>query len=156
MELVTDWKELLTLFDQHGVKYMLIGGYAVSFHARPRMTQALDLFLEASVENSLRLHRALGEFGFGSVFPDPTIFNDPDLVIVLGQPSVKLDLLTTIPGVSFEESYSRRSTFLWAGVPVQVISREDLIQAKRASGRARDLEDVVMLQQTSRPDENPA
>ena len=120
------------------------------------MTQDLDLFLEASVENSLRLHRALGEFGFGSVFPDPTIFNDPDLVIVLGQPPVKLDLLTTIPGVSFEESYSRRSTFLWAGVPVQVISREDLIQAKRASGRARDLEDVVMLQQTSRPDENPA
>lgn len=141
-----DLKELLRAFNEQRVKYLVVGGYAFGVYAEPRATKDLDLFIQANEENSEAVFRALAEYGAplagfsSSDFRDGTSFQ-------IGQPPARIDLLQSIDGVSFEEAWEHRiEGLIDAEIPTVVISREDLIKNKLASGRERDLLDVKELQ----------
>lgn len=141
-----DLKELLRAFNEQKVKYLVVGGYAFGVYAEPRATKDLDLFIQADEENSKAVFRALAEYGAplagfsSSDFRDGTSFQ-------IGQPPARIDLLQSIDGVTFEDAWEHRiEGLIDAETPTIVISKEDLIKNKLATGRERDLLDVKELQ----------
>jgi len=146
MALHPDFRDLLSAFAEEQVKYLLIGGYAVSFHSRPRFTKDIDLWIADDPENLARVHAALTTFG-----APPSILRDlealgPDEILYMGKPPVRVDILRVIPGVDFSDAFERRVETEWDGVPVLVISLDDLVNAKRAAGREQDRLDVIALE----------
>ncbi len=145
MEVQPDFRELLALFNAHKVEYIIVGAYALAFHGAPRFTADLDLFINPSPENSHRILTALGEFGFKSVDLTTADFLHPEKVVQLGVPPVRVDILTSLTGVSWEEAFSGRSKGKYGDIPVYFIGREQFIANKRALGRKRDLADLEAL-----------
>lgn len=146
MALQADFRDLLEVFADEGVRYLLIGGYAVAFHARPRMTKDIDLWIAADEGNRGRVERALQRFGAPAHVIETFRSAKLDEIVYIGSPPVRVDILQTIPGVSFEAAYSARCAGEWEGVEVSVISRQDLIRAKRAAGRPQDILDANLLE----------
>ncbi len=140
-----DFKEFLQLLNDHGVEYMLVGGYAVGFYGYPRYTGDLDIWVKPSRESGERLKRVLEKFGFGSLTITAEDFAKDDAVIQLGYPPLRIDLVTTLDGVSFDECYMRRQTYAAEGVSVDFIALDDLKRNKRTVGRTRDLDDLENL-----------
>src|SRR3984885_14531838 len=140
-----DLKELLRAFNDHAVKYLIVGGYAFGVHAEPRATQALDLFIRAGKENSEALFRALAQYGAPVDGLSPADFMDGS-VFQIGQPPGRVDILQHIDGISFDQAWENRIEGLVDGeVLTLVISKDDLIQNKLASGREQDILDVKKL-----------
>ncbi|HEY4185714.1 MAG TPA: hypothetical protein VGP07_11635 [Polyangia bacterium] len=150
MEIYPDFRDLIGAFAAADVRYLLVGGYAVGFHGRPRFTKDLDLWIEDSEENLLRLAEALVSFGAPGNLADELRRAEPLDVVWMGRPPTRIDLVKAIPGVTFADVYPRRTTFAWHDVFVAVIGRNDLIAAKRASGRDQDLLDVKVLEGAER------
>jgi predicted nucleotidyltransferase len=141
--LPNDLRELLLVFNEHGVEYLLVGGYAVGVYAEPRATKDMDVFLRPERDNSEAVYRALAAYEAPLNDIAPADFcNEPDFVFQIGQPPLRIDLLQKIDGVTFEEAWSKRTEAFIDGVPVHVISAEHLIQNKLASGRLQDLADA--------------
>lgn len=140
-----DFREFLRLLNVHGVEYLLIGGYAVSYHGYPRATQDLDVWIAISPANAQRMVAALREFGFAvpDLSPDP--FLRERSVVRMGVPPMRIEMVTTISGVRFEECYPQRAMDILDGVEVALISLHHLKANKRASGRYRDLDDLEHL-----------
>jgi sugar phosphate isomerase/epimerase len=107
--LPSDFKEFLRLLDEMGVKYVIVGGYAVGYHGYPRSTGDMDVWVESTEENAERVVRALKEFGFDVPELSPDLFLDPDRVIRMGHPPLRIEILTSVTGVSFEKCYSARA-----------------------------------------------
>lgn len=149
MNLHQDFKDLLSVFAQEKVDYLLIGGYAVSFHARPRYTKDLDLWVLPTAENLRRVYRALAKFGAPLHVLRDLESLLPDEVLWMGNPPVRVDILQNVDGVEFEPAFRRRLQVEWHGVPVSMISRQDLIAAKLAAGRPQDLVDAENLKDLS-------
>lgn len=148
MELPQDWKEFLSLLVEHRVRFLLIGGHAMAAHGFPRFTADLDVWVEAGAANAERVMRALVAFGFGDVRGlSDADFTSPGTVVALGNPPMRIDLLTTISGVEFKRAWTRRRRTTVAGIQLWMISAEDLIANKRAAGRPKDLLDVQTLLQ---------
>ena len=145
MEVQQDFRELLALFNDHRVSYVIVGGYALAFHGAPRFTGDLDIFVKPDHENAGRIVAALGAFGFASLGLTESDFERPDQVIQLGVSPVRVDLLTSITGLSWEEVIASRVPSNYGDVPVNYIGREELILNKRATGRAKDLADLEAL-----------
>jgi hypothetical protein len=149
--MLKDQREILAAFNAHGVKYLVIGGHAVSIHADPRGTKDLDLFIKADEENSQAVFAALIEFGapIGGLTPDD--FNDkPTTVFQMGVEPGRVDILQGIAGVTFDDAWEDRVEKLLDGnTPAHVISREHLIQNKLAVGRHQDLADVEKLREAA-------
>jgi hypothetical protein len=124
---------------------LLVGGHAVAFHGYPRFTGDTDFLVERSQENAARLETALRAFGFGSLGLGAKDFLDAETVVQLGRPPCRIDLLTSIDNVVFQEAWNRRETAQLDGLPVPVISREDLLANKRAVARPQDLADIARL-----------
>ena len=140
-----DLKELLRAFNDHGVRYLVVGGYAFGVHAEPRATKDLDLFISSDKENSEAVFRALAQYGAPLTGLSPADFRD-DTVFQIGQPPARIDLLQHIDGVSFDEAWENRIEGLLDGeVRTVVISKDDLIRNKLASGREQDVLDVKKL-----------
>ena len=140
-----DYKDLLSAFHSHGVKYLIVGGFAVIYHAQPRFTKALDLFINADLENAKATYAALADFGVSMQGIRPEDFTDRSNFFRFGREPKGFDILPTIPGVEFEAAWDRRvetTIDTQTGLPAFFISSEDLIASKLASGRARDLADV--------------
>lgn len=132
-------------FQQHEVKYVIIGGIASVLHGVPRATFDLDILIEASTGNAERLLAALTDAGFGTaaltdaqdvMAHEITVFND----------RVRIDVQTWTPGLSFQDAWCRRKTMTYQGQDFFIVSREDLIASKRATGRKVDLDDVRLLE----------
>lgn len=141
--LPNDLRELLLAFNAHGVEYLLVGGYAVGIHAEPRATKDRDLFVRPEAANSVIVYRALVAYGAPLTGVTPGDFcNDPNSIFQIGQPPLRIDILQHIDGVTFDEAWSRRTEAHIDGIAVHVISAEDLIRNKLASGRLRDLADA--------------
>ena len=157
-----DFKDLFALLNKYKVKYLVVGGYAVSRHAQPRVTKDLDLLIQPAPKNAAALFRALQEFGAPlriRTRPDadpqtPTRrltakdFEDRGAWYTMGVPPVAIDILPEIPGVTFNTAWKNRSTQVVdgeTGLIAHFISRADLIAAKLAAGRQRDLADVDEL-----------
>lgn len=147
MDLINDLKEFVRLLDAHEVKYLIVGGAAVNVLGFVRMTEDLDFWLERSERNADRTLAVLAEFGFQGEFCKDDLL-DPTAVLMLGRPPNRIDLLTGISGREFSDCYSRRTYELLDGLRVPMISIEDLIINKKASGRPKDLADVAEFEKT--------
>ncbi len=145
MELQSDFRELLELFNKHDVEYLIVGGYALAFHGAPRYTGDIDILLHPTMDNSKRVMAALGEFGFGNVGLNESDFDHSGPVIQLGVPPVRVDLLTAIDGVPWEAACAGKAPGRYGDVPVNYIGRWEFIANKRAAGRQKDLADIEAL-----------
>ncbi len=145
----TDFSDLLNLFKAKNVKYMVIGGYAVVQYTEPRFTKDLDLWISTHPDNAEAVFAALKEFGAPLEGMSPKDFSEEGYFYQMGVPPVRVDVLMGIPGVQFDEAWERRIEVQFDDVSVTIISREDLIQAKRAAGRPQDLLDADSLEQAS-------
>ena len=147
-----DLKELLSVFNEHGVKYLIVGGYAVSFHAQPRATKDLDLFIKADLENATIARNALISFGAPLSNISASDLANPLNFIRFGREPLAVDILPRIDGVDFDEAWEHRVVGLIdkaSGLTALFISKEDLVAAKLASGRMRDLADVEEIRAAS-------
>jgi hypothetical protein len=141
-----DWREFLSLMISKRVKFLVLGGHAVSVHAHPRVTEDLDVFVEASALNAKRLRSVLVDFGFGESAPTVEALATAGKVFMVGFPPWRIDILTKISGVKFETAWKNRVRLRLSVGTINLISRGDLIRNKRASGRPKDLADLVALQ----------
>jgi hypothetical protein len=140
-----DLKELLRAFNEHGVKYLIVGGYAFGAHAEPRATKDLDVFIATDETNSEAVYRALAAYGAPLDGFSPSDFRD-ESGFQIGQPAARVDILQRISGVKFEDAWENRVEGLIDGeVLAQVISRDDLIRNKLEAGRDQDMLDVKAL-----------
>jgi predicted nucleotidyltransferase len=135
----------LRLLSAHGVEYLLVGGYAVGYHGYPRATADLDLWIALRPENAERVTAAVREFGFDMPEVQPTAFLEPDRIVRMGVPPLRIELLTTLSGVEFDACYARREVATLEGVEISLIALEDLKANKRAAGRHQDLNDLEHL-----------
>ena len=145
MQLPPDFKEFLKLLNDHSVRYLLIGGYAVGYHGYPRATEDLDIWVAIHPENARKLVSVLKKFGFDT--PDITseLFLQKPKIIRMGFPPMRLEITTYISGVEFDECYQTRIIDMLDGVEVSLINLHYLKQNKKASGRAKDIADLENL-----------
>ena len=146
MKLSDDIRELWAEFAQEGVEFVLVGGWAVSLHARPRTTKDIDLVLRGYPENLERAAAALARFGAPALVVDAVRRQRPDEVIYFERPPVRVDLLRSIDGVSEEELFDAAVPMTVDGAHIRVIALEHLIRNKRAAGRPQDLLDAELLE----------
>jgi predicted nucleotidyltransferase len=140
-----DFREFLKLCNRKRVKYLLIGGYAVGYHGYPRATADLDIWIEMSPANAARMVDVLRAFGFDLPELSADLFLGSSNIVRLGNPPLRLEILTAISGVDFAECYADRERAEMDGIRVDVINREHLKRNKAASGRAKDLDDLEHL-----------
>lgn len=146
-----DFKDLLRAFNANAVKYLIIGDHALAVHHIPRATKDLDLFIRSDKENAEAAFRALAQFGAPLEGMSPADFAD-GTTFQIGQEPDRIDILQKIDGISFDEAWVNRIEGTIDGeVPALVISKEDLIRNKLASGREQDLLDAKKLKALSRP-----
>jgi hypothetical protein len=145
MEVQPDFRELLGLFNAHSVEYMIVGGYALAFHGAPRFTADLDIFVRTTAQNARRILAALDDFGFGSLNLSAEDFSTQDRVVQLGVPPVRVDIITSLSGVCWEECWAGRQPGAYGDVAVVFIGRAQFIANKRATGRRQDLADLEAL-----------
>lgn len=149
MKLPDDFRDLLEEFDREKVEWVIIGGYAFAFHAQPRATKDLDIFIEGSEDNRARASRALAAYGAPNTVVEAVRALAESEVAYLGRPPLRIDILRAIDGVTPQALLANAVVASWDGQPVRVIGLDDLIANKRAAGRPRDLADVAMLEQVS-------
>ena len=148
MTLPEDLRQLLFAFNEHGVEYLVVGGYAVGAYSEPRATKDLDLFIRSEIKNSEAVYRALAAYGAPIAGLTPADFrDDPHSIFQIGQPPARVDILQHIDGVDFDEAWNQRTDASVSGVPAHIISVEHLIQNKLQSGRIRDLADVEAIRE---------
>lgn len=140
-----DFREFVELLIKHKSEYLIVGGYAVGIHGHPRFTGDLDIWLNPSSENAQRIIECVNEFGFSSFGLRKEDFLNPENVIQLGYPPLRIDLMTHIDGVSFLECFQNRKEVEIDGLIVNFIGYQDLIRNKKETGRLRDLDDIDHL-----------
>ena len=150
MELSKDLAEFIRLFNQNRVEYLIVGGWAAGFHSIPRFTGDIDIFIRATTENAQRILKVLAEFGFGSLNISVEDLTRPNYVIQLGKVPNRIDLLTSLTSVKFEDAWPNRVCEIISGEDLVFIGREDLKRNKIALGRPRDLMDVDALERTEK------
>jgi hypothetical protein len=145
MEAQPDFRELLGLFNANGVEYLIVGGYALARHGAPRFTGDIDILVKPDPANARRVVDALGTFGFGSLGLTAGDFTAPDNIVQLGVPPVRIDILNSLTGVSWEDAHAGRVDGEYGGLPVFFIGRATLVANKRALGRKKDQADLEAL-----------
>lgn len=147
MPINPDFRDLLAAFNGHDVTYLVVGGYALSYRARPRTTKYLDVWVFASPSNAPRIWKAVQSFGAPLTDLTPKDLKHPGIVLQMGLPPNRIDLLTKIDGVNFEEAWPERQIGRYGDQPMPLLSRRLLIQNKRATGRTQDLADAEALEE---------
>ncbi len=151
LDLDPDFAEFFECLARHSVRYLVVGGYALAAHGLPRATGDLDVWVMVDPANARNVMQALVDFGFGDVGLSEDDFLGPNQVVQLGYPPYRIDILTAIDGVAFEQAWERRITVASATSELDVIGRDDLIANKLASGRPRDRDDVERILRGSDP-----
>jgi hypothetical protein len=147
METQSDFRELLELFNSHKVEYIIVGAHALAFHGAPRYTGDIDILVKSDIANAARIMAALNDFGFGGVGLDVSDFVKPDQIIQLGFPPLRIDIITSISGVSWEEAYAGRARGAYGAIEVNYIGRQELVKNKKATGRKKDIVDSEALEE---------
>ncbi len=145
VKLPKDFKELLRLLNANGIKYLLIGGYAVGFHGYPRTTNDIDIFVARDSENAQRLVKSLIDFGFGTGEFSTELFMQEKSIVRMGVEPLKIEIANFISGIEFEEAYQDKVIGLIDEIEMSIISLEHLKINKKASGRYKDLNDLEHL-----------
>ena len=140
-----DFREFVESLNSNKVKYLIVGGYAIAFHGHPRYTKDLDVWLELSEENASNVMKALKDFGFGDLEISKEDFLHEGMVIQIGYPPNRIDLINSPDGVDFDECYVSKIEVEIDGVKISLIDLENLKKNKKASGRLQDLADLEKL-----------
>lgn len=151
MDLQPDFKELLALFNARRVEYLIVGAYALAFHGAPRYTGDIDLLVRPAPDNAKAILAALADFGFASLGLSEGDFLQPDRVIQLGVPPVRIDLLTSLTGITWEEANAHRVAGQYGDLPVYFIGKTEYIRNKKATGRKKDEADIEALGDSPAP-----
>jgi len=146
-----DFKDLLLALGAERVEYLVIGGYAVSFHAKPRFTKDIELWVRDDSENLARLAAALETFGAPATVLNSLRSGAADEIAWFGIPPTRVDILRSVSGGDFGAAYASRVDADWDGVPVSIVGLDTLIALKRAAGREQDLRDVRALERRKTP-----
>lgn len=141
-----DFREMLLALSAEEAEFLVVGAYAVAAHGAPRATGDLDIWVATSGDNPERVFRALAQYGAPLANLNAEDLRSPDLIFQIGVTPLRVDIITTIGGVRFDEAYPRRLSVAMEGLTVPVLSLDDLIINKRAAGRPRDMEDVRVLE----------
>ncbi len=145
IEFPIDFTEFLKLLNANEVEYLLVGGFAVAIHGYPRATADMDVWVARHRDNARRIVTTLREFGFDVPSLNEELFLRPDQIVRMGNPPIRIELLTSIDGVDFDECVHRAIVQMVDGSPISVIGLDDLKVNKRASGRSKDLADLDNL-----------
>jgi len=146
MALNPDWKDFLELLESSGAEFLLVGAWARAFLGEPRMTGDIDFWIRRSPENAEKLVRVVKEFGFGSLGLTVDDFLSEDMVVQLGYPPRRIDILTRITGVTFEEAWEEKGEGTLDGIRVHYLSKQHFVRNKRATGRPKDLADIEAIE----------
>jgi hypothetical protein len=144
MKVHRDFKDFISLMHANGVEYVIVGSFALSFHGHPRATGDMDVWIRRSPENASRILKALDAFGFGSLWVTGDDLLE-DKVIQLGQPPVRIDLMTELDGLTPDEVWAGRVAGRFGDMPVFYLGRDAFIRNKRSLGRHKDLADLEAL-----------
>jgi len=145
MVLPPDFKEFLKLLNDKNIKYLLIGGYAVGYHGYPRATNDMDIWIAINPKTAKQMVAALKEFGFDTSLLSEELFLKENSIVRMGIAPIRIEILTTISGVNFEECFKQRLVDEIDGVKINIIGLEQLKINKKASGRHKDLDDYENL-----------
>ncbi|MBI4707714.1 MAG: hypothetical protein HY761_07305 [Candidatus Omnitrophica bacterium] len=145
MEVQQDFRDLLALFNTHKVDYIIVGAHALAYHGAPRYTGDIDIFVRPDSENAQRILSALEKFGFGSLGLTVEDFMVSGNVVQLGVAPVRVDIVTSLTGLSWEEAYVNRVAGTYGDIEVYYIGKEQFIQNKRAIGRKKDIADIEAI-----------
>jgi len=145
MEIQSDFKELLELLNSHEVEYIIVGAYALAFYGSPRYTGDIDIYVKPDSQNAEKIVYALNDFGFGSLNLTIEDFSQPDTVIQLGVPPHRIDLITSITGVTWDKAFENRIAGKYGDLEVFFLGRNEYIQNKKATGRKKDLADLESI-----------
>jgi hypothetical protein len=145
MEVQQDFRDLLALFNAHEIDYLIIGAHALAYHGSPRYTGDMDILVRPDLQNARRILRALDEFGFGSIGLTVEDFVSSDKVVQLGVAPVRIDIVTSITGVSWDDAAAGRVAGTYGDVEVYYIGKKQFILNKRALGRKKDLSDLEAI-----------
>jgi predicted nucleotidyltransferase len=145
MKINSDFKDLLRDLNAAGVRYLIVGGYAVMVYAEPRYTKDLDVWIEPAEANAQRLFAALAQFGAPTQDIRPGDFTEPEVFFQIGVEPVRIDIMTSVPGLDFAASWERKAIVDFGGESAPVLCREDVVKSKKAAGRTRDRQDVRRL-----------
>jgi hypothetical protein len=145
-----DFRDLLAEFNVQGVEYLVVGAHALAAHGHVRATKDLDIWVRPDVENAKRVLKALTEFGAPLHDLTEADLANPGTVFQMGLPPLRIDVITAIDGVSFDEAWPARLMTRFAGEPTAVLSKEHLIRNKRAAGRTQDLADIEWLERNAK------
>ena len=140
-----DFKEFLKLMNSYDVEYLLIGGFAVAYHGYPRATGDMDIWIAISHNNARKMVALLKEFGFNVPELSNKLFLEKKKVVRMGVPPIRIEIITDISGVVFNDCYKQRICDIIDGVKVNIIDLENLKKNKKASGRLKDLNDLENL-----------
>lgn len=143
--LTQDFKEFLTLLNENGVEYLLIGGYAVGYYGYPRTTADMDIWIAIHPDNSKRMVEVFNQFGLRGADVNEALFQQPGNIVRVGLPPVRIEVLNEIDGVEFAECFSRCQPVQIDGLSVNLISLADLRRNKQAAARHKDLDDIEHL-----------
>ena len=142
----SDYKDMLQVLSKNGVKFLLVGAYAMGAHGYPRATGDIDIWVEPSAENSARVYRSMATFGAPLHEIDKTTFATPGIVFQIGVAPRRIDIITTISGVGFDDAHQQQQIIEIEGLSVPILSLGDLIRNKRATGRDKDRLDADRLE----------
>ncbi len=149
-ESTKDFEELLECLIRHAVRFVVVGAHAVAYHAKPRYTKDLDLFVEPDPDNGTRIVAALEEFGFAGVGIVRADFDRPGRIVQLGSPPNRVDLMTSIDGVTFADAWDSRVEGSYGSAQVPYIGYEALVRNKTTAARAQDLADLELLKRVKK------
>jgi predicted nucleotidyltransferase len=141
-----DFNDLLSELNAEGARYLLVGGYALSFYGRPRATGDLDLWVDSTVVNAERVFRSLARYGAPLEGITPEDFSKPGTVLQIGVAPNRVDILTSLTGLTFEKAWENRKAISLGGIPLFVISELDFIRNKRSVARAQDIVDAEEIE----------
>jgi len=144
-DLPKNFLEFSKLLNDHKVKYLIVGGYAVIHHGYPRSTVDFDVFVEMTRINAKRLSKAIADFGFDPAEYSPEFFLRPSSILMIGREPWRIDIFTTIKGLDFKTAHKSRVLLSVGGVPIPFVSKADLITSKKAANRDRDRDDLKRL-----------
>ena len=145
IELPRDFSEFLRSLSSRGVRYLVVGGYAVAWHGYPRSTQDLDVWIGIDPGNAAATADAIREFGFDTPNLSEALFLERGRVVRMGYPPIRIEVLTSVSGLEFEDAWSRRIEADLGSATVPILNLEDLKTNKRAAGRHKDLDDLEHL-----------
>lgn len=145
MEIQQDFKELLELFNRHKVEYIIVGSYALAYYGSPRYTGDIDLYVNPSRENAEKIISALKDFGFGSLNLTIEDFCIPQQIVQLGKPPVRIDIITSITGVTWKDAWMNKTSAKYGDIPVFFLGRNEYITNKRAIGGKKDIADLEAI-----------